>query len=634
VSVADPRPPVGVAVIVRTTPPQYFANHGFTTAGSDTPAHTEFEPRLVGEIEVRRRVACIHWEGGGARTSLGPVELDNIDGALDEWIGSGLRDTQVEYYVGTVGAAFTTWTRAATGVVERATGQGETSVSLIVADPLAKLQRPMVTAFYESDVAGEVSGRPRPVCIGEALSVPAILVATSPSAQFDVNDRAFDFIDQVRESGSLMTEGSQWEEYHQAGRQGFRRLAALTGRNVADVSGDLRVGATDLLLDIGAFTTWGLGNPSGWTVVESGGNSVQESGAGGQCRFTSDGSTTVSIAKSSLLTASARYVLTGEVITATAGTLQITDGTNTFELTRAGVFSFAWVASGTTLTIRAKSGESTDMVIDDVVLRTATVARRLPDVLRALVIDRGPLVEADLHAASITALDTAASYDLALWAEGGTVADWLQACMDSYGGWYFPDTLGLLRVGRLTVPSGTPVLEISPENILGELQQDEDTAPGLSWHVAAQRNWYVYGDGELSSGLSDADRITLTSPYRARKRPSADPPEVYAHALGAVGAQRPGTSGLGIGRPTLLRIADDAQDEADRLPDLFGAQAYFNAAPVAVDATAAATLLPGDVVQITYPRFDLAGGELAIAIEIGLTLGRGEVQVVTWRPTP
>lgn len=227
-----------------------------------------------------------------------------------------------------------------------------------------------------------------------------------------------------------------------------------------------------------------------------------------------------------------------------------------------------------------------------------TLVQRLPQVVQHICVTHGPLVLADLDMTSIDALDAAAPYALGNWIDAPkSCADELDDVMQSFAGWWYIDSQGLLRVGRIET-TGTPLFTLGDTELVGEFGVEMDRAPGLSTLCLGQRNHYVHTDADFAGSVSETDRATLRADYRARRLSAGAIASTYAQAL---------AGGIDGGIATLLSDAADVQTEADRYGQLFGTRRYFWSFSAAMSLADLLSLEPGQWLELTMAsnRFGL-----------------------------
>lgn len=248
----------------------------------------------------------------------------------------------------------------------------------------------------------------------------------------------------------------------------------------------------------------------------------------------------------------------------------------------------------------------------------ASGADRTPaQVMADIAADAGLSVEA----ADVTALDLAASDPVGLNLDDETTA---RAALDricaSCGGWQYVDPAGVLRMGRLAAPSGTPAAELFDWN--GALGSKPSRRPagagGAPWWriVVRYARFHTTQTSDLGDGVSDARRAALAQEWRAVTAEDA-----------AVKDQFPTAAELVI--ETALTDVAHAQDLADALLPLHGVPRGLYEFPAASADVAAAR--PGhDVIAATFDRLGLDAGLLLRVVGKAYRLGGGVTTLTGW----
>lgn len=183
-----------------------------------------------------------------------------------------------------------------------------------------------------------------------------------------------------------------------------------------------------------------------------------------------------------------------------------------------------------------------------------------------------------------------------------TIADVCTNIMFGIGGWFGFDRNGLVYLKILTAPSGTPKDSFTKEDVFGDLRREplpDNLSPAVwRWRVAYQRVWETQDD--LAGSVSSTRRAFVANAVRLAEASntaiktdfpfSKDPEPVQAYFANQA----------------------DAQTEATRLLNLYKTtrQLYRIPLPRRILMTGL-----GDVISITYPRWDLSAGRLMTILE-------------------
>jgi hypothetical protein len=205
--------PAGATTVLR------YSNTVYTTGASDTPASTYYDARISQAVDVSRSMFTGGNTQGGSRIGAGDLTLMNGDGALDALMRYGFD-----------GRALTVWrsttldpsypadfTKIFVGTMQQPEFTQDT-IRLKTRDLLYGLTLPLQTTKYAGTnvgaaglegVAGDLQGKPKPVCLGAPTNVPAPCVNTS-SLTYQVNGGAVADIPAVYDRGSLITKGADY----------------------------------------------------------------------------------------------------------------------------------------------------------------------------------------------------------------------------------------------------------------------------------------------------------------------------------------------------------------------------------------------------------------------------------------
>ena len=207
----------------------------------------------------------------------------------------------------------------------------------------------------------------------------------------------------------------------------------------------------------------------------------------------------------------------------------------------------------------------------------------------------------------------------------------LDELADSFGGWWTVDPDGVMRMDALRLPAGSPALVVDRSRIGGEVSVDFDAAQGLSSIVSGRRNWYPLPPSEQAGSVRDtAAGVALAQDYRERAAFAVG--TVYARSAAAAGASR--DRGQSAGMPTLLANTASTAAEAARREPLFASARWFYRIPALLDATDAATIPLGTVIELRLPRFGADAGRLLRVVGVRGEVGSRNVELTCWGAGP
>lgn len=198
---------------------RYSSGQGLTTLPSETPANTIYDARLKQPATMTRNLFGAGRTSGASQIGYGDLILRNGDGALDALLTYGLSGRALVIRRGAVGAAYPGGfpiQLACTMEQPEATGD---DIVIKVRDGQLDLQRPYQPIKYAGNnslpaglegVAGDLKGKPKPICLGTVLNVPPPCVNTSKLI-YQVNNNPISSLGAVYDAGAQLTIGRPWK---------------------------------------------------------------------------------------------------------------------------------------------------------------------------------------------------------------------------------------------------------------------------------------------------------------------------------------------------------------------------------------------------------------------------------------
>jgi hypothetical protein len=224
-------------------------------------------------------------------------------------------------------------------------------------------------------------------------------------------------------------------------------------------------------------------------------------------------------------------------------------------------------------------------------------------IAKSLLSDDLAIAPGLIDSAAFTALDAAYPYVAGIYigAEQTSAVDQLGLVMGSINGRLVVGNAGTFRPIVLAAAAGTPkdafttaeIAAIRPLPLPTEL-----LTPVFSWQVGYQRN-YTVQTTDIAPTVTDARRQFLSGEFRYATGFSADVLTQYRF----LNTPPP--------LPTILLAAGDAQTVADSLIALWSVRRRLYDTQAVIDVLQRDI---GDVVTITYPMDDMAGGKLGVVI--------------------
>lgn len=168
-----------------------------------------------------------------------------------------------------------------------------------------------------------------------------------------------------------------------------------------------------------------------------------------------------------------------------------------------------------------------------------------------------------------------------------TIREVIQWLCDSFTGWFYADESGDIRFGYLQEPAVSQDVDINQNNVIDGITVFDDLAPNLTTLIGGDRNWFVYNVDDIAAGVSELDRISLSSQW-----------QTVAEGVNTIDSFYTDKGNV----HDAIGISTDAQDEADNVTDLYSQRRKFYSFKSSVDAQI------GETVELTYPRFGLDSG--------------------------
>ena len=641
---------------------QRLASRHFTTpnyvTGTTPLAATFYDGRISPRSDIRmlRQMTVWPWgNAGAAQPVVGTVELWNGDGGLDAWKGYNWRDkiATLAYIEGEQPGTISSGITWAFAIVDKVEFLGDT-VRITFGDNLSKLDKALQSTNYgDQAVSGNFIERTL-ADVGdnnEGLAIPTVIGSVQQAEPFNVNPaagkREFQFAQGEPVYSMLVYDKCDpWDELitgtditRTSRTDGFRMAAAIAGplgKTTADLVGPMKRGLNFLTsASGGAFTTWSgsPSTPSGWARVAGTENATCKfQNNGGACQIISDSSVTLAMrySTSAITTVAMEVQFTVTSIT-TPGAFSIRNynGTNA-TFTRVQVYGTGTYrvivpapagSGGSVVEIwSGNTGGSINVTIDNMDAWVVTPRLNIQDCLEYLLVNLGGFSSGDMDATSFSALATKMPATLGYYAKDqANLLDVVRQFVNSVGGFIFVDRFGKFRVGRIELTdTSTPALSLTKDDIVGDVACELDLAKGLSTNLAGLRNWSPTDANSMATSVTASDKLKWSKQYQAQRS-----------ALGIVHAtytQADNQEPFG----TLIQDATWLKAEASRWATLYAFPRYFYRLTVLLDLATANTLNPGDVVNVTLARYDLAAGKNLMLVSIQHRFWSQAVDLVLW----
>lgn len=241
-----------------------YADRGYLSRTTDTPANTLYEARLLGDIEIAQSVIDAVSVGGLVSLTASEIELWNGDDVFNALAAEGradgrpiriktvaVLDRAASDWGSPLSSASTIWT----GRANRLDPQG-LRARIALSDLTDRFATPLQTTLYTGagglNGPAELKGRPKPVSLGYRFNVTPVYLGLADLGlgslpTYQTNWRAIAGHDAVRIRGVVQTQTGlapgigQWVDFPALGC--FQLGSAPDGAVTCDVRGDAPGGA-------------------------------------------------------------------------------------------------------------------------------------------------------------------------------------------------------------------------------------------------------------------------------------------------------------------------------------------------------------------------------------------------------
>jgi len=582
-----------------TTVFRYCTGLGYTTLGTDTPAHTYYAPRVInpGLYEL----SC----HGGAKTyglagvGYGTIELQNPDGALDSLIDYGFDGQTCRILIGTEGAAYSTFTAIFSGTMDQPF-TGIKSMRVNIRDVLQNLDVPLQTVKYAGTnslpdglegTADDLKGKPKPLLWGYVNDVAPPQVNTS---RLIYQLSCKDFRDAVTyDGGGIEIDRVPWtlavKDQGAALTAGSEKTIAQFGAGSTDLSFTVDTGTN--VVTTGSAHSYTNGD--GVSVLSVGGTLPAPLVDTSPYFARSTGGSTLTLHPTKADAVANTNVI--DITTAGSGTLTISNN-------RTALGCWDWCNDSTAGFYFRLGSTPTGQVTADVVNPAGGSG--------FLYAVSGLFTAALTYAVPGQAKSTSTSYEPGTepYEKGGlyidsetTVLKAIEPALNSCGYYVAGITgdsafLGVIIIGLI----GTPVtnsLTLTELQII-DLQRvsNEDETRGIPcWRVTVNyaRRYTTLTRDQLAGSLTEAEIAAYAQEWRTVSASDTDVLDQYPNAPEII-------------RYSVTTDATEAQTEADRVLAQCGVRRDIYKCTVSASLTRGIDL--GMRVSLTYPRFGMDSG--------------------------
>jgi hypothetical protein len=149
---------------------RYMSDRGYITGASESPANTPYVPLICGGVQFTESLSLT----GEASLSVGTIELDNCDGAIDSWLSDIWQSRSVKIYIGDYSWARTDFYLLFDGITDVIQSSDRDKVTLRVSDKLQRLNN----TVSDVKVGGSGANKDKliPLLFGQCFNISPVLV--------------------------------------------------------------------------------------------------------------------------------------------------------------------------------------------------------------------------------------------------------------------------------------------------------------------------------------------------------------------------------------------------------------------------------------------------------------------------
>ncbi len=199
---SDCRPMALVHVTVRISGVEttlYLSTRNFVTGAADTPSNTAYDAIVVGGARFSARMDD---DGDTGTLSIGDIELENVAGVRDAWLGSDYvwKNRQVVIYIGDPRWPISDFKLVHDGVVDDIDSREENKLNLRLMDKTQLLNVPL----SEDVLGGSTVNKDKliPNCFGECFNVEPLCINPA-TQQYQFHSGASEDIIEANSGGAV-----------------------------------------------------------------------------------------------------------------------------------------------------------------------------------------------------------------------------------------------------------------------------------------------------------------------------------------------------------------------------------------------------------------------------------------------
>lgn len=260
-----------------------------------------------------------------------------------------------------------------------------------------------------------------------------------------------------------------------------------------------------------------------------------------------------------------------------------------------------------------------EQITADVTQGASLAQRTVGQVLVSLALAAG-LTAGEISTADADAMDAINPAVVGIWIDDATTttSNAMAQVAASVGAWSGFDTAGVLRMGILTAPAGTPKVILTEDDVLGQIERrtaSDVAIPIFTATVNHTKNYTVQTSGLAGSAAARKGFVSLE-----RRSASATDADIKKQWLMA------GTLEV----DTLLTTTAAGDAEAARVLALHKVRRDIFEIPVPLSVITDDALWMLETIGADYPRFDMDTGRLFRVIGIAFELSSDKAILTVW----
>lgn len=204
---------------------RYLSDKGYITGASESPSNTIYTPVICGGVQFTESLSLT----GEASLSVGSIELDNSDGAIDSWQDDIWQQRTIKVYIGDYSWARTDFYLIFDGVTAKVDSNDRDKITLTVSDKLQRLNNTVT----DIKLGGASANKDKllPLLFGQCFNISPLLVDLA-NLEYQIHNGPIEGIIEVRDNGVPVA----FTPFLSTGK--FRLLQAPAGTITCSAYGD------------------------------------------------------------------------------------------------------------------------------------------------------------------------------------------------------------------------------------------------------------------------------------------------------------------------------------------------------------------------------------------------------------